>query len=387
MKLMRTAFVAGIAMITWHMPVLALETIEERIANMERRIQYLEERAASQDKVIAEKDRQLAELSGQGDGWLNSIEISGVVEVEAAYADPSGGNEESDVAVATVELGIAAQISDMVSAEVVLLHEEDDTPLEVDVATMTFGSGPWAVMVGQYFVPFGVFESSFISDPLTLELGETRESALQFGFESGGFHGAVYTFNGNLDEDGDSEIDSFGVAAGYSAEGEGTEFGVSLAYISDIGDSDSLQDSINESLSGDVDYDSQVGGWSASALLRFGNLSLLTEYLGATEDFEVDELAFEGEGAEPTSYMIEAALKFELAGIPATFAVGYQETDEAAALELPEERFLVGLSVEMMEGVTLAVEGTFDEDYGNSDAGDYSDGDADIVTLQLATEF
>ena len=374
-------------MVTWHMPVLALETIEERIANMERRIQYLEERAASQDKEIAEKDRQLAKLSGQGDGWLNSIEISGVVEVEAAYADPSGGNEESDAAVATVELGIAAQISDMVSAEVVLLHEEDDTPLEVDVATMTFGSGPWAVMVGQYFVPFGVFESSFISDPLTLELGETRESALQFGFESGGFHGAVYTFNGNLDEDGDSEIDSFGVAAGYSAEGEGTEFGVNLAYISDIGDSDSLQDLINESLSGDVDYDSQVGGWSASALLRFGNLSLLTEYLGATENFEVDELAFEGEGAEPTSYMIEAALKFELAGIPATFFVGYQETDEAAALELPEERFLVGLSVEMMEGVTLAVEGTFDEDYGNSDAGDYSGGDADIVTLQLATEF
>ena len=374
-------------MVTWHMPVLALETIEERIANMERRIQFLEERAASQDKEIAEKDRQLAKLSGQGDGWLNSIEISGVVEVEAAYADPSGGNEESDAAVATVELGIAAQISDMVSAEVVLLHEEDDTPLEVDVATMTFGSGPWAVMVGQYFVPFGVFESSFISDPLTLELGETRESALQFGFESGGFHGAVYTFNGNLDEDGDSEIDSFGVAAGYSAEGEGTEFGVNLAYISDIGDSDSLQDLINESLSGDVDYDSQVGGWSASALLRFGNLSLLTEYLGATENFEVDELAFEGEGAEPTSYMIEAALKFELASIPATFAVGYQKTDEAAALELPEERFLVGLSVEMMEGVTLAVEGTFDEDYGNSDAGDYSSGDADIVTLQLATEF
>ena len=387
-KILRTIIVPVAFLLTWHMPALAQETIEERLANMERRIQHLEERVAAQDKVIIEKDRQLAKLSGQEDRWFNSVEVGGLIEVEAAYADPSGGDEESDVTVATVELGVAAQITEMVGAEVVLLHEEDDTDLEVDVATITYGPGPWSFTAGQYFVPFGVFESNFISDSMTLELGETRESALQFGFESGGLHGALYTFNGDLEEDGDSEIDSFGVTVGYSAEGEGTEFGLNLSYISDIGDSDSLQDLINENLeTNGLDYDSQVGGWSASAMLRFGNLSFLTEYLGATEDFEVDEMAFEGEGAEPTSYMVEGAIDFELAGMPATFAVGYQETDEAAALELPEERFLVGLSVEMMDGVALAVEGAFDEDYGDPDTNDYSGGDADIVTFRLATEF
>lgn len=101
----------------------------------------------------------------------------------------------------------------------------------------------------------------------------------------------------------------------------------------------------------------------------------------------MSEMEFEGEGAEPTSYMVEAASDFELAGRPATFALGYQETDKAAALELPEERFLVGLSVEMMDGVALAVEGAFDEDYGDPETNDYSGEDADIVTFQLATEF
>ena len=383
MKNFKTIVFSGAVLLAWHIPALAQETIEERLANMERRIQYLEERVAAQDEVIIEKDRQLAKLSKQEDEWSNSVEIGGLVEVEAAYVDPSGADEESDVTVATVELGIAAQITDTVSAEVGLLYEEDDTPLEVDTATISMGS----FTAGQFYVPFGVFESNFISDSMTLELGETRESALQFGVESGGLHGAVYAFNGDLDEDGDSEIDSFGAAVGYSAEGEGMEFGLNLSYISDIGDSDALQDLITDNLGEDDVYSDQVSGWSANALLRLGNLSFLTEYLGAMEDFEMAEMEFAGKGAEPTSYMVEAALDFELAGMPATFALGYQETDEAAALELPEERFLVGLSVEMVDGVAFDVEGAFDEDYGDPETNDYSGGDADIVTFRVTTEF
>ncbi len=383
MKTLKIILVSGAVLLAWDMPALAQETIEERLANMERRIQYLEERVAAQDEVIVEKDRQLAKLSRQEDRWFNSVDLGGLVEVEAAYMDPSRGDEESDVTVAEVKLGVAAQITDMVGAEVVLLYEEDDTDLEVDVAAISIG--PFTA--GQYIVPFGVFESNFISDSLTLELGETRESALQFGMESGGLHGAVYAFNGVLDEDGDSEIDSFGAAVGYSAEGEGVEFRLNLSYISDIADSDNLQELVTDNLGEDGTYSDQVSGWSASTFLQFGNLSLLAEYLGATEDFEMSEMGFEGEGAEPISYMVEAALDFELARMPATFALGYQETDEAAALELPEERFLVSLSVEMMDGVALAVEGVFDEDYGDPKTSDYSGGDADIVTFQLATEF
>ena len=377
----------GAVILGWHMPALAQETIEEHFANMGRSTQYLEARVAAEDEVIIEKGRQLAKRSGQEDGWFNSVKIGGLVEVEATYEDPSGGDEESDVALAKAELGIAGQITEMVGAEVALRYEEDDTPLEVNIATMTFRPGRWSFKAGQYFVPFGVFESNFISDSLTLELGETRESALQFGIESGGLHGAVYTFNGDLDEDGGSEADSFGVAVGYSAEVEDTGFGLNLSYISNIGDSDSLQELVADNLGEDGIYSDQVSGWSASAMLRFGNLSFLAEYLDATEDFEVGEMEFEGKGAEPTSYMVEAAMDFELAGLPATFALGYQETDEAAALELPEERFLVGLSVEMMDGVALAVEGAFDEDYGDPETNDYSGGDADIVTFQLAAEF
>ena len=413
MKQLKRLAVAGMALSIWHMPALAQETIEERLANMEQRIQYLEERVSVQDEEIIKRDLQIAKLMEHGvqteheDGWFNSVQVSGLVEVEAAYEDPYEGDSTSDAVLATMELGVTAQVTNWVGAEVVLLHEEDETDIEVDVATMTIGpqDGPWSFTAGQYFVPFGTFESNFISDPMTLELGETRESALQFGFESNGFHTALFAFNGDNNEDGEDRFESFGATLGYATEREDSAFAVNLSYISDIGDSDSLQDAIadglaagpdgeiedddatnnDETADNDADYDSHVSGWSTSAMLRIGSLSLLAEYLGASEDFEAHELEFDGEGAEPTSFMVEAAYDFDVAGRPATVAVGYQETDEALALELPEERLMLGFSVEMMDGVALAVEGAFDDDYSEKDGG--TGEDARIVTLQFATEF
>ena len=388
MKQLKVLIVTGMVLSLWHLPSHAQDSVAERLANLERRIQYLEDRVATQDEVIIEKERQIAKLMEHGvqveqeEGWFDVVEVGGLLEVEAAYENPYEGDSSSDAVLATMELAVTAQVTDWVGGEVVLLHEEDDTDLEVDVAIMTVGpaAGPWSFTAGQYFVPFGTFESNFISDPMTLELGETRESALQFGIESGRFQGAVYAFNGDSDEDGDDRFENLGAMIGFAAENENSEFAVNVSYISNIGDTDSLQDTIEL----DEDYDS-VSGWSASGMLRFGSLSFLAEYLGASEDFEAHEMEFDGDGAEPSSYMLEAAYDFDLAGKSSTIAVGYQETDEALALELPGERFMLGFSIEMMEGVTLAVEGAFDDDYSVSDGG--TGKDAEIVTVQLASEF
>ena len=388
MKQLKVLIVTGMVLSLWHLPAHAQDSVAERLANLERRIQYLEDRVATQDEVIIEKERQIAELMEHGvqveqeEGWFDAVQVGGLLEVEAAYENPYEGDSGSDAVLATMELAVTAQVTDWVGGEVVLLHEEDDTDLEIDVAIMTVGpaAGPWSFTAGQYFVPFGTFESNFISDPMTLELGETRESALQFGIESGRFQGAVYAFNGDSDEDGDDRFENLGAMIGFAAGNENSEFAVNVSYISNIGDTDSLQDTIEL----DENYDS-VSGWSASGMLRFGSLSFLAEYLGASEDFEAHEMEFDGDGAEPSSYILEAAYDFDLAGKSSTIAVGYQETDEALALELPEERFMLGFSVEMMEGVTLAVEGAFDDDYSVSDGG--TGKDAEIVTVQLASEF
>ena len=68
----------------------------------------------------------------------------------------------------------------------------------VDGAVITLGNtekNPVYLAAGKMAVPFGNYETQMISDPLTLEIGETAEDALQLGVEAGGFYGSVYAFN------------------------------------------------------------------------------------------------------------------------------------------------------------------------------------------------
>ncbi len=68
---------------------------------------------------------------------------------------------------------------------------------------------------GRFTVPFGSYETNMISDPLTLEIGETGEDALMVGFEAAGFYGSFYVFNGDTNEGGgDENIEHFGATVG-----------------------------------------------------------------------------------------------------------------------------------------------------------------------------
>ena len=154
---LRAALVA-VAMLACHTSVLAQEAGPS-----------LGERVAAQDAAIAEKDRQIARLAepaeGEG-GWFDAVEIGGMVEV---------------------------------GADVVLLYEQADDDLAVDAATITAAPAevPWQLTAGRHVL--GSFETHPVSDPLTLELGETREIDVQLAAASGGFAGSVFAFDGAAD--------------------------------------------------------------------------------------------------------------------------------------------------------------------------------------------
>ena len=365
--------------------VATASSFEDELAAIKARLAALEKQVAEQNQVIAAKDRQIEALSAVAEraaptadpDWTDRIEIGGVVEIEAGHHSPYTGDDTSDVTVATVELGIAAQVNDWVAAEIGLLFEEDDTDLEVDVATLTVAppDGPWFATLGQQYLPFGVYDTNLVSDPLTLEIGETRETAALVGVEANGFVAAAYVFNGESDKD--DELDRYGLMAGYAHEGDDVGFALQAGYISHIGDSDGLQDI------GDVrDY---VGGIAVEGLFTTGPFTFIAGYVAATDSFDAAELDFDGSGAEPKAWTLEAAYAFDLAARPAAIALGYQGTEEALALELPETRLAIALSVEVMRNTTLSFEWARDDDYGTSDGG--TGRSADTATAQIAVEF
>jgi hypothetical protein len=282
-----------------------------------------------------------------------------------------------------------------------LLYEEDETDLEVDLAQIRIANPevtPVFFNAGQFYVPFGAYETNLVSDPLTLEIGETRETAAELGFVYQGFGGSLYAFNGDNKVNGKDRIDSWGANLSFAQELETVTWTVGAGYINDLGDSDTLQGSVadNRALRIEelepveaerfsLDPTNRTGGWTANLAVIAGDFNLIGEYLSATGDFDPDSLSFNGKGAKPQAWNIELGYSFALFGKESVAAVAYQGTNEALGLELPEQRWLIGWSIGLFDGTALSLEYAHDRDYGTGDGGTGKRSQA--VVAQLAVEF
>jgi len=320
------------------------------------------------------------------------IGISGCIEIEAGQIKGYDNEDESDITLATVELGIDVDLNDWITGHILLLWEEDDTePVDLDEGTITLGNldkFPLYLTAGKMYVPFGNFESSMISDPLTLEIAETRESALLVGFEQEGFYASVYAFNGNIDEDGDdNEVKCYGANAGYGFENDDMGLDIGIGWMNSIADSDSIGDALADENATLDDYEA---GIAAHAVLTVGHLCLIGEYIAALDDIDYnvydDSGAFSGSDSmdKPKAWNIEAGYTMDVQGKETTFAIAYQGTDDMWGA-LPEKRYLVSAGVALAENVGLAVEYAHDEDYDEDEEG--TDDDAQTITIQLSLEF
>jgi len=331
-------------------------------------------------------------ISGISNRWLDRLTLSGLLEAEAGYEsidynDPALEDEDaSDAVLATMELSVDTLINDYVSGHALFLWEEDDTePIDLDEGfiTLTGGEGcPGYLTAGKMYVPFGNFASNMVSDPLTLELGETRESAIQVGLEMDGFYGSVYLFNGDIDEAGeDSHLDNFGASAGFAMANADFSLDAGVSYISNILDSDGLGDTVAESVDASgTGLDEYAAGLGGHAIVTAGPVMLIGEYITALDDPEfVSDTAGVGlTGEEIAAWNAELGYFFEIAGKPANAGLAYQGTDKAGDF-LPETRVMGTISCEIFDATNLALE-YFHDEYANEH-------EADVITAQLAIEF
>ena len=322
--------------------------------------QQLEERVTALEESILQHNKT----------GLADVSFSGVIEVEASYTDADSAESTSDLIIATAALGVDALLTENLSATLALLYEEDDTDLEVDIATLSYSHNDsgLSLTVGQDYLPFGGYSTVLINDPLTLELGEIRESALVANYQRGQFFSAFYLFNGDQDEDGRDQLTNFGARVAFVDK----NFSVGADYLSNLADSDSLQDNdYGYSAGADV-----VDGASIYGEFTMDSVQLMLEHLRA-----LDELAVDGNNSEPQATHIEIAFAVD----NFTYGIAYQETDEAVFLGLPEERISIGFSTEILSGLDLALELVRDDDYSVADGG--TGDSANQLVVQFAAGF
>ena len=342
-------------------------------------------------KSLEERVQQLERAIGrdvQGENWYDRIQVSGLIEVEAFYRDfedsndPAADTQASDVDLATVELAVDVRIFKHVDGHVLFKYEDDDVFVDEGFITLTGSADvPAYLIAGRQYIPFGRYDSHFVTDPTTLVLGETNEGAVVAGYRFGGetFDLSVGVFNGKIHENGDDDaIDSF-VAAAAVRPLEFLAAGVS--YTSNLASSDALfEDAIDAA--GVSELADLVGGWSAFVTVDFlDRFRFIGEYVGALEDFEAGELVdpADTQSRRPTAWNVElgAMLVEDL-----ELAVRYGGADDGVDF-LPETQYGAVLNWGIWS-CNLALEYMHDEFEDTELAVDQR---ADTVTVQLAVAF
>jgi hypothetical protein len=313
------------------------------------------------------------------------LKFYGAVEVEASWERMSrnkkGDQNSSDINLATAELFVEAAINKYVTGVMHFLWEEGSTePVDIDEAFILLGQTddvPWYLLAGRIYPAVGLFESYFISDPITKELFETQDSAVEIGYSADWINVGVGTFNSEVHEssdDPDNMINTYYARAQFSTpEGviEGGSLSAGVAYINNIASSGFLREQVPEEQLSEL-----VGGISVMGSASYKMFALQAEYITALDEFKQGELEYAGEHkAKPW------ALNLELAAMPWdrwTFAVKYGKAGDVFE-EFPETRWGAVASWEFLPGTVLSLE-YLHGDYTNDDS-------SDTVTSQLAIAF
>ncbi len=298
--------------------------------------------------------------------------LSGLIEAEASLTHVEGGDEEDDLHLCTVQIGLDAEFTSWLGGHVIGLWEEEDTePMMVDEVVLSLTS-PWqlggqtpALHLGRQYLPFGRFDSAMISDPLTLELGETHTTAALLGLEGERWSASLGAFEGSGGDDNDG-VDSW-VAAVKVIPRAGLVFGAS--WLSDLAESDA------DLVQGEGLYRDDVPAWSASAILQHGPYGLAAEYLAAAKRFKPEQVDA-GEaltGGRPEAWYLELSWQpVESVQLAARY-------EAARNFQAEVSRYGATLSYGLCNYALLAVE------YLHADA-DNSDPEH-AFTAQLAVEF
>ena len=389
-----------------------VETLEKELAKKNTEMKSMKQ-DIHKARIAGPGKEAGAPVEGEPEGpkWYDRIELSGAVEVEFGnthedFKDntvaglPSDKVQEHDLTLATVELGVDSQINKYTRGHILFLYEEDadGDRVRLDEGTIFLGgieeTYGFYLLAGKYYPRFGELNTFLVSDPLTLEMFEIRESAAQVGWENDWFSIGAGAFNGDVQEDFHRENNRInGFFADVNVHNpEGTLGGVSLlmglSYLSSVADSDTLEGEVNDI---NIDLDNNdisdyVDGVAAYLVAEYGQFSFGAEYITALDDFRAGEMAYAVDRLGVARDTRPAAWNFEFAYRPidnVQLAIRYEGSDEMYDL-FPEDQYGFAVSWEFFKYTTLSGEYVHGEYEDNATT---VDRDQDIFTMQLAIEF
>ena len=317
--------------------------------------------------------------------------LSGVVEGQVDYVNNGGSPSTTDINVSNVSLDafilgpspwmlgfIEFTYADNTPASDVFggtsSYRVSDSRLFVNKAFVTMGNfseSPVYGTFGQYYVPFGVYSSVMVSSPLTKFLTRTKARAILLGLQQqdpkSAFFGAGYIFRGDSHAASVSKINNGGLNLGYKFKGNIFKGKIGAGVIGNIADSGGMQTAGNFQNAEQLVH--RVPGYNLNTVMSIGqHLDFIGEYVAASTSFNPTNMSYNGNGAKPWAFDLEAAYSVDLFETkPSSFGVGYSQSNEALALGLPLNRVSVVVNTSWWRNTLQSLEFRRDREYAASD--------------------
>lgn len=275
-------------------------------------------------------------------------------------------------------------------------------------------ASPLFVQVGKSFQDFSRYEIHPITRSLTQVMSETLATSLKLGFLANGFNGGVFVFDDPLSKiSGNSQkTTNYGIALGYDMPNDCLGWDIGAAYLYNlIGVNDVAYSVVN--FTGQNGYNNRVGAVALYGDVNSGPFTLGARYTTAVQRFNVNDMTKNGyadgaagtavlgtantgagtsfapaasaTGAKPWAAGITGGYSYNAWNINQNIYLGYQASREAAGMNLPKSRWLVGMGAEMFKNTNVGIEWDHDQAYSASNGGSGNNGN--LVSLRSSVKF
>jgi hypothetical protein len=317
---------------------------------------------------------------------LPMVAISGKAEPAGTWHQSTLGGSSGDWTLGSGELDVAAAVNDEVEAYLALAYDESppsiggprvtNSALNLNMGFINVGNleeSPYYFTAGQLYVPFGRFSTAMVSAPLTMRMARTKARPFILGYksqQSSGPFAAAYAYKGEttlgnsavgglnlgytihtanaLGEVGASAISSLNDVAGIQKTGSirGTTFG---GFASPTNGSENVH---------------KVPGVGVHGALNIDRYSITAEWVSSVGRYHVEDLSFNGRGAQLQAGQLEGGVTFMLFDKPSSIGLGYQWSKETLALNLPQQRWNGVFNISIWKDTVESLEYRHDIDFG-----------------------